>query len=472
MQFKFYTFNKRKNSTKLPDSTGKTLEVQIKSPSSVIEPVIELSATNTPYNYNYAYCPEYSRYYYVKDWTFDKGLWIGSLTVDPLASFRSNILNYSAFIERAKDHFDNMINDNLLSQKQEITIATTHKFLDIFSEDGRFLVNVNGANTTVTGTTTFALTRSGMRGFVAGLYDSSSWSDIFADGFMKGVFNPLDYVNWIKWIPLSGDALEPVLGQAQDLKIGFWTVQDPGSGSIDGGHNLQARAVTSWGITKAYAIQNINDTATKFNDWRDNNGNYTKYHMYIPAYGNYEIAPEIYNLYEKINVYYDIDLLTCSCNIRLYGAHTNNSNDIGVHITDLHGIIGADLLASNVSINSFDSLSSALSSAGKALSGDIIGAVGGGIEAVKNAITPQQTTKGNNSAVYTLMKYNDIEVTKYAYGSAEYPINHMGRPVCKLMKLSQFTGYVKCGNASIYLPATSGEIETVNNTLNTGVYIE
>lgn len=65
----------------------------LRSESSVIHPVIMIEA-NSIRNYNYAYIPQFGRYYYITGVTnFRNNLWIVNFSVDVLMSFRNSILN-------------------------------------------------------------------------------------------------------------------------------------------------------------------------------------------------------------------------------------------------------------------------------------------------------------------------------------------------------------------------------------------
>ena len=111
MQINFYTFAKKINSTKQPTGNGTQLDCNIKAPSSIINPVLEI--TTSPISFNYCYIPAFSRYYYINDITFDRGLWVISCSVDVLASYKTTIGNSSCYVTRSSQNFDGDIMDNL-----------------------------------------------------------------------------------------------------------------------------------------------------------------------------------------------------------------------------------------------------------------------------------------------------------------------------------------------------------------------
>ncbi len=77
-----------KNLTSEHEYTG-----TLRDETSVINPVVLINATNLSL-YNYAYIPEFHRYYFIRDIvSVRNGLWRLSLDVDVLMSWQSDILD-------------------------------------------------------------------------------------------------------------------------------------------------------------------------------------------------------------------------------------------------------------------------------------------------------------------------------------------------------------------------------------------
>ena len=102
---KLYKFNKKVNSTATPLDNGRNFNCNIKTPSSLISPVIELeyNPDNIP-KYNYAYIEAFERYYFINNIVFDRGLWILSLGVDLLASYKDDIINSRQYVIRSSSN--------------------------------------------------------------------------------------------------------------------------------------------------------------------------------------------------------------------------------------------------------------------------------------------------------------------------------------------------------------------------------
>ena len=123
MQIDFYiNFTKRQNSTKRPAEGGivtkHTLTGYLKEPCSVMKPVINIQnipVQNAPCVMTYAYIPTFYRYYFVKDWVWNDGLWTVQLEVDVLATYRPHIGDSYAYIERSASQSNGRIVDKLRS---------------------------------------------------------------------------------------------------------------------------------------------------------------------------------------------------------------------------------------------------------------------------------------------------------------------------------------------------------------------
>lgn len=88
-----YTFSKYANSTEQPAGAGTSFDCVLKDTSGVINPTIALKL-DMSFNvsaYNYAYIPDFERYYFVREWTWERGLWVASLDVDVLATYKAQI---------------------------------------------------------------------------------------------------------------------------------------------------------------------------------------------------------------------------------------------------------------------------------------------------------------------------------------------------------------------------------------------
>lgn len=114
MNVKFYTFSKRVNSTARPTG-GTDYTVILKEPSSVISPRLDLiwTGTGSPTAFNYAYIGDFGRYYWVTNWEYQNRKWTASLSVDVLASWKTEIGNSAKYVLRSAADSDPNIIDKI-----------------------------------------------------------------------------------------------------------------------------------------------------------------------------------------------------------------------------------------------------------------------------------------------------------------------------------------------------------------------
>lgn len=103
-----------------------TLTGVLKESTSITDPVITVSdITQYITAINYAYIPEFGRYYFVTDIrSVTNNLWEISMHVDVLYTYRDAIRANNAIIERNEAEYDLKLNDGLFKTQQNPRIAT------------------------------------------------------------------------------------------------------------------------------------------------------------------------------------------------------------------------------------------------------------------------------------------------------------------------------------------------------------
>ena len=115
MECTFYNIGKKRDSTLQPEQ-GTTVQVQLKAPCSITEPIITITTATAPV-FTYAYIPSFHRYYFIREWTYRNAIWEASLTVDVLASFKTLIRGLTCYIDRSASNYDGSIIDTLYPAK-------------------------------------------------------------------------------------------------------------------------------------------------------------------------------------------------------------------------------------------------------------------------------------------------------------------------------------------------------------------
>ena len=132
MEIKLYSgFQKRPNSTKLipanyPPLTTATLECKLLDGTSIISPVITIEYTAVRpviTSFTYAYISMFNRYYFITNITSVNNLWVISLAVDVLASYRASIIASSQYVLRSSSAYDDNIVDTMYISKPITTTS-------------------------------------------------------------------------------------------------------------------------------------------------------------------------------------------------------------------------------------------------------------------------------------------------------------------------------------------------------------
>lgn len=93
------------------DLTGELIisDVVLKRDTSILRPVLLVSAESSVYLYNYMYIEEFGRYYFIDDIrSVNNNIWEISAHVDVLETYKEAILSNSAIIENTERNGANM----------------------------------------------------------------------------------------------------------------------------------------------------------------------------------------------------------------------------------------------------------------------------------------------------------------------------------------------------------------------------
>ena len=124
MQIKLYKNLSEEN------AIGKTLTEEsvrtgtLKDGCSVLSPSVVLTGENLS-GFNYAYIPQFSRYYFIKEITSVKsGLWEISMRVDVLETYKDSIKANTAILKRQEKIWDMYLNDEMFKAERTNKTAT------------------------------------------------------------------------------------------------------------------------------------------------------------------------------------------------------------------------------------------------------------------------------------------------------------------------------------------------------------
>lgn len=473
----FFSFSKKMNSTSQP-SGGLVTSCDLKRGTDVLNPQIIINRRDMS-NYNYAYIPAFSRYYWINNWSVDGGLWYGALSVDALASWKAEIGSTDAYILRSSAEWDGTVSDGFYPATAEHTynrVVADNPYATSLSS-GTYVIGITGAGSSGIGATTYyALTNSQMRTLVNHMFSSSDWIDDGQDSdnlmtvkqvdpdtgeeitynynvgkinkvgrnLTRALYDPIKYIASCVWIPGGVGT-----GGSESVKIGFW---DSGiSGTL-----LSANA--RWNTTFAIVLPK-HPQADARGEYL-NLSPFSRYRVYIPPFGVIPLDATKLQGVVAINVSIVIDAITGNGILNVYAG-----SDLIAHA---EARVGISCSLAQQDSNYIGAATSAISAITSAAMGNIVG----GLSAIGNAVNsmlPDLAVMGGSGGMGALIPspalYADFQTI------VDEDINDNGRPLCKIRTIGDIPGYIVC-NGHVEAPATAGELAEINNYLTGGFFYE
>ena len=145
MEIKFYynTSDNRCIRKKLLNEFS--LNGTLRDSCSLLEPVLNIHNTE-PIRYNYAYIPDFKRYYFVKKITSLRAeMWTLELEVDPLMSFKGDILALDVVVDKQSSDSigDEYIDDGSLVADNN-TFTSIYNLSSGFNDHGEYILITAG----------------------------------------------------------------------------------------------------------------------------------------------------------------------------------------------------------------------------------------------------------------------------------------------------------------------------------------
>lgn len=506
MQIKFYTsFQKRVNSTKRPDDSVNTPVVitgHIKQPCDVVKPVIEfqsISEQQTPSVYIYAHIPIFGKYYFVSRWAFEAGLWVVYLNEDVLATYRTNIGNTSAYIERAsasangdQSFYDPNVIDREYPTKtsydmRTLFIQTPWTISDI--DDGTYVLGVITRIVTGSvggGVQYYALTYDQIKALCNYLMNNQFFSDAGFNGTFvadqqitqdvaKCLLNPFQYIVSCMWFPFDVTDIIAGTPQLDSITVGPWTTIGYGYPMFD-----------NVGFRERFNFELPVHPQADSRGFYLNYSPYSEFMCYLSPFGSFPIDPVwADNLSTRtISGEMTVDCVTGQATLQLF--HHQSGSDRNVFFTTSTQI-GVPIQLAQVDrdyIKTATSLVQAgagvMNSMISGFAGNATGAIYGGVmavnsvgDAVKSAM-PQAITSGSNGSFLGLISHCTplhCIISKFTL-LVDEDLTEVGRPLCKVRTINTLSGFIKCAEVTIDYPAYDIEKEQIHSQLLKGFFWE
>lgn len=500
----FYTFAKKDNSTAVPASGGTTYSCTLKDGCSITSPVIKLNlgpSSGDPIAYNYCYISSFNRYYFVSDWTSDKGMWYGSLNVDVLASFKTAIGNSSEMIVRAASEYDGRINDVLYPViNNQIWYSRSgsttpwwpgqrwmHRdpMLDPgpdyqISDDGEFIVGLKayvGANSVQGGINYAGFTTSGFKDFMNSVYCGGQ----AAVGVISFLQDKADVFK----------VLLPTLNNEQALNLAY-VCDDPFSKYID---SITYIPKTPDFVTFDYAdlylgpdvvglhYRVVDPKTTTDVTWSTssipkhpqesargsflNMDPYSEYMLELPRAGIVPIDSSLLADYDTLTVDLSIDVVTGQ---GLYTISVGDGSTVKQSIAKIYVPIGVTIkvMEGKGAGTMLAQLGSLVSSVESRSPGSLISTIA---SIHRERKTPGSGTIGEAGGYGGLYPGYPILYSHHFYVSDE-DNTHNGRPLMRVRTINTLSGFVQCQHGDIDIGCTDTERASIRSYMERGFFYE
>ena len=484
-------FLKQRNSTlqATDDWTHIELEGYLNDSCSVLSPEINFEYSGTDIQtYNYAYIEEYKRYYFVDNWTTNYNLWTASMSVDVMGTYKYDLLGSKQYVVRCYSFKTTELTDTMYPTLNNSTIenisplnnaiafggeggATPYSsFARTAFAGGYVVVGVTGATATTTGVTYYMMpcSSAGFGKLISGLYQisPSSFGDI-GSGLAKQLANPIQYITSVYWYPRVVDTLLEFT--TQSIPLGYYSVSSVYCAVCDPVYIAQIENVLRFNLTDHSQIDEYGEYL--------NFEPYSQYYFSFMPFGTFKINPDLFMGSKLLRLHFRNDVTTGQAEFTLY-ASKDDMRDWATIVYKGCCTTGIELPLTQTTTDYSGGVGSVIGALGSAALGNIAGAASGIISAGLSfaGAGNELSSKGSFGGVVNWDLDPQVQIKRYRIAGSAPKI--YGYPFCQYMKLSSFSGYVKCENAIIddFLKAGQGalitEYEQVIDYLNNGFYIE
>ena len=497
----FYTFSKRTNSTKIPGATAHNYSINLKEPFNITGGQILLKADN-PTEYNYAYISYFERYYFVEDWTSDHGLWMATISVDTLATYKTEILNSSQFVLRAGSVASGagVTSKNaylidgaypMTKEREDATIildtpfdAADPTWGDLPTYVLGLVNNSDQAATKIHGVQYLQLTRAQARKIFALILNQ----DYFGLGsvepllgitpaVLKTIMNPCAYISESYILPLKSNGTDrpfdkTVVSSGSDsIRLGWWTVPVSDLGavySVSGADNASRVNIKDIKFKIDAHPQSITHGAYL------NYSPYTRATLYAGPFGQIPLDISDPVLFVWCRIVTDF-----KGNSTLYIKEQGDSSDWDS--TENHLItLRKTNVATQIPViegktpNPMGALSATAGmAAGAVTTGGASLALSGGniVDAVSNMMPKYYEHGGLGSDAFIKDPWAvNVEYNLVAGDTSS--ANLIGSPLCDNRQLSDLTGFCQVSEPSLNFAALKAEKDLISSFLTGGFFIE
>ena len=488
---KFYSFSKKENSTKVPTSPvvpSAEYSCLLKDGSGVISPELEIATSANVSAWNYCYIPDFGRYYFVSEWTYDNGQWIAKLTIDVLASWRYEISQSNQYILRSSYEYDGYIDDAFYQGKTQSTI--THTTLSgaslqttMLAPEGPAIQNfmvgiINNDSTYAPGAVsyyTMGTTRIGRmkqalmtdNGWIGNVDSGSATSVQIAQS--QVAINPYQYIASCRWFPVNVPHADT---ETTNIRCGWWQANFTGY-----------RFTGATGNASRIWTCDVPPHPQASRGSYLNNKTFTSHILDIAGF-HFDLDANMVAQGSKLEVELYVDFISGQGCVKVFGKQGDTRWLIAEQIQNIsvsiplaqisyssEGLAGIPLVGQGWSIgyNIGQTIAAAFgvkntTNAAAQLSNSIGAAAG------FNKITSSFTAGSGGLAAITAHPVPLLTTVHQLIVDEDNA--SAGRPLCKNRTISVIPGFIICKHVELAIPATEQEITAIKNYMEGGFFYE
>ena len=484
MIVRLFTLNKRENSTLRPTGTGTEFNCVLKEDTSMISPSIIINFADQsnpqPHIFNYAYIPDFGRYYFVADQKSMRGLhWEYSLVCDVLATYKTEIGNFSAYVLRSAHAYNGKVSDNFypgISQysidgQSSVDYQGTARASTPWRQTisgGCFVLGMQSQNGSMGSIKYIALDPANMQTLCAKLATdtvtaANGFQDIISSigtAMTKQLVDPLQYIKSAQWFPVPYSTFSSLPAETS-LDTGYFSFT-----------NVSYKDITTmlfWGSLLAFPVNNHPQISR---GTYLNNQPYTDRYLFAPPFGIVPINNANIQDFSYIAVNYRVDFVTGQADLTMYG--TNDPQLNNVHLAE--NLIGRASGQVGLSVTMTQAVSDYIgmvTGTAQALTGAVLMSpdmMGAGLFNTLNAKMPRLSSVGGTGGMAGIAGTWRV-YSVFNHIAAEH-LEDVGRPLCEVRTINTLPGYNVCRHGDVAISGTSGEQQKVRAYLEEGFFYE
>ena len=472
MKVTFLKFSKKDDSTKQVTSeqlaAGITFDnVYLKALTNIDNPKLIIEDTNSQdlYAYNYLYIHDWGRYYFIKtaDLRHDK-IFTCECELDDLATYKDQILATSAYVIYSSSDYDRWIKDDrvpIMIKGSEYVFSSSAIVINdtpVFaaSDDEPVIV------TTISmqyGLHSWIMSESSVSALMQELSGSDSWFNILEQQFGDAMGSIIQVMR----MPVTDSLLKDMNNQSQIALGKYITTRSECSC-----YELKTRHIHTTG--------SIGIPAT-YTDFRYTEP-YCKAKMSIPFIGTIDFSLSEMAPSGGLDWRMDLDVLTGIVQFNFFDS-TNNKT-VASYSGKCGGIVPiANTQIANIANTVTGVGGSAFGAAVGIATGNPIVAATGALSGIASAFFSAQQNSSNVIGSYSggrsEFTCRSIKLAVEKFKTTNEPDNLTaleGRPCLKVRSLTGLTGFVKTQGFSIDLDVNKNVVDSINQKLDRGIFIE